>query len=44
MLMFVARYEGRFVNRQIVRLLWKNIEEFEQNNGEIPQPSKTTDG
>ena len=38
----VAKVEGRSVNSQIVQLLRKNIEEFEQTNGAIPLPEDTT--
>ena len=40
----VAKCEGRSVNSQVVHLLRKDVEEFEERHGEIPLPEDTTDG
>ena len=36
---FIAKYEGRSANGQIIYLLRKCIREFEKDNGEITLPS-----
>jgi len=36
---FIAKYEGRSANGQILFLLRKNIKEFEAENGEIILPA-----
>jgi len=35
-LRYIAKYEGRSINGQILYLVRQNIREFEANEGEIP--------
>lgn len=38
---YIAKYEGRSINGQILYLLRQHIKEFEQREGEIiPEPGK----
>ena len=37
---YIAKYEGRSANRQILYLLRKCIKDFEANEGEIVVPQK----
>jgi len=40
-LRYVAKFEGRSINGQIIYLIRQYIRDFEEKEGEIPAPVKT---
>lgn len=43
-LRYVAKFEGRSINGQIIYLIRQYIRDFEEKEGEIPAPVKTEEG